>query len=72
MRKDAAIAGDSETVTSGLNSRAYKPNNVAKIFLFGNYGLFYLIPGNDLLIYHLEFCTLSLVFLVESKSASML
>lgn len=70
MRKDAAIAEDSETVTSGLNSRAYKSNSVVIFFLFENYSLFYLIPGNDLLIHHLEFCTL-LDCLVKRKSASL-
>lgn len=72
MRKDAAIAGDSETVTSGLNSRAYKPGSVVIFFLFENYSLFYLIPGNDLLIYHLELCTLFLGCLLKRKSASLL
>lgn len=72
MIKDGVIAGDSATVTSGLNSGAFKPNRVVIFFLlFENYSLFNLIPLNDLfMMYHLEFCTLSLGCLVKRKSAS--
>lgn len=72
MIKDGVIAGDSATVTSGLNSGAFKPNTVVIfLLLFENCSLFNLIPLNDLfMMYHLEFCTLSLGCLVKRKSAS--
>lgn len=52
-----------QTVTSGLNSRAYKPNSGVIfwwLLLFGNDEGFYLIPENGLLVDHLEFCPLLL------------